>query len=1498
MPTTWNKNLKRGPPMSPNNSSNKPNNSAVEEGEIASPHRNHSNSVPHSQPNNYHHKGHQASSYNSNGHHNSRRSGSHYTAQYNNRQTQRHTQLSRHSTHPNSTSSLRSGSISGNTPIGGNGKSTSVSSIHEEGEISNNSTFSNNANTTGVTSSSSSSFKFHHRFHGPPLNNRRGSLSDKNHRDSSRDPRDVRDIRKDPGYSSYYHRQSSSSSQSSVQQPLQSSSSSGLPIGSYAELIPTSEKVSHSNGIFSSSKIGISSLKNDGKGASVTKSAPNWEPPSRHASSGSINKSGGALSSGRANSVGSSHSSTSSRGNIDRRPGGNSSVNHSSNVAAGPFSAAPPPGERRRSISTGYREINDNTNRNLTSGSGKDSGYGSSLSDSKGEETNNYYGPASSGWKKKAGSSGINRDLSAYGAKSRERENNKGDGGVERTVSLTHPKQRFKPPPSRPGERLSSSPSNTYFRSTEIKGFSPPPSKPFFQSRETLMEMTKNDSKPNFVSRPRVDPREKQQFIKKDTSSSSTYTITTKISHENHQSNEYEASSSPSKSNSSIPLTCESLGNKSDMDKAVELIGILSKMNSDEFKDTSTPSSTILPSNEQIMNQISDLDSQINKKRCDLDIIEDEIKDALQDEKDRKRLEQERFKRERELEEVIEKEKSDWKKERETDACEEAHMTDRIDKLRRVKTSENNNNLERESQQLTMLQRQILDQKQSLQVKAKQSIQGELRRFDVTSKITIENSQHDAHEANKQVEMLTLDSETATTAIEQEKQRLREVTQASVEQSSKSDDCIPLHVSQKVRTLIDFTKDTSSEIENVISSILTENQKRARKAHEESSSSILHDCDDPLPPDLVPDLTSQSNSRVREVNGFGNALYSEPSETPFYESINRNHSAIHCYVKERMRQKNRTLKRRWIELAEEYTVRQKRYTNQLSKEAAGTLPGNNWNSIHTEPAPPESDMMATMTIPNRRSRRSGGASSFFTSDVVRSEYDQQQIIAQLEEKEKKEKTIKEGGSQLPRQQCDLERELNVGYKDNFSSRHVKDPLRSEADQHHINPWSDREKCIFFDAFLIHPKDFRRIASYLRNKSTRECVAFYYDSKKVVPYKAALKEHTMRKKKRCNTISWDSTIQAALAMGAAVTAGSSDDKPVIFSLPVHDDSYFTKDFHPMRFEMFENCDITTTQDSEKDYNQSDGCSEMKFFLNDSVRKLLHTNEERIAPNSDTDDNKSRVSASKPSSYGEKKRSKIETSGRKSTPKSIEVEKTNEEPEKFTHEGEKEPLENNGMNGIETKDGNEIGFEQENFNSMNGTLQGNISYFDNELGSRLYASQSDQWIHSNRSSYNPVDQHHHTLNETRQNHFEMNRQHDNLRRHHDQMKMNQHWLEQRRQQQHLDRQRLEQFQHQQVHHLLTGNHDLNHPQNSQQIMSWLMHQQQQSSRAPHTNGYSMQLGRMHGVNLEQNDILHQSTNLSSNDNQGRLAMNIGRDDLNLLARIADATRSNHHQDPRNL
>ena len=187
-------------------------------------------------------------------------------------------------------------------------------------------------------------------------------------------------------------------------------------------------------------------------------------------------------------------------------------------------------------------------------------------------------------------------------------------------------------------------------------------------------------------------------------------------------------------------------------------------------------------------------------------------------------------------------------------------------------------------------------------------------------------------------------------------------------------------------------------------------------------------------------------------------------------------------------------------------------------------------------------------------------------------------------------------------------------------------MQDEKERHNVNPWTDIEKCIFLDRFLQHPKDFRKIASFLKNKSVQDCISFYYDSKQSVPYKAALKEHLNRKKRK-DSGSWEATIQASLSMGAIICAGISAEKPLIFKLPSNDNTFYTRHFHPMKMELLgsikddETLEVTAAEYKEEEDDEFlDQASSLGnlFSVDPSQRKHLNhasPSERRMSPFSD-------------------------------------------------------------------------------------------------------------------------------------------------------------------------------------------------------------------------------------------------------------------------------------------
>ena len=65
----------------------------------------------------------------------------------------------------------------------------------------------------------------------------------------------------------------------------------------------------------------------------------------------------------------------------------------------------------------------------------------------------------------------------------------------------------------------------------------------------------------------------------------------------------------------------------------------------------------------------------------------------------------------------------------------------------------------------------------------------------------------------------------------------------------------------------------------------------------------------------------------------------------------------------------------------------------------------------------------------------------------------------------------------------------------------------------MSKWSDEERQIFVERFTQSPKNFGYISSFLENRTTEQCIQFYYMTKKQENYKNLLRKHTLATRRR-------------------------------------------------------------------------------------------------------------------------------------------------------------------------------------------------------------------------------------------------------------------------------------------------------------------------------------------------------------------------------------------------
>jgi hypothetical protein len=93
-------------------------------------------------------------------------------------------------------------------------------------------------------------------------------------------------------------------------------------------------------------------------------------------------------------------------------------------------------------------------------------------------------------------------------------------------------------------------------------------------------------------------------------------------------------------------------------------------------------------------------------------------------------------------------------------------------------------------------------------------------------------------------------------------------------------------------------------------------------------------------------------------------------------------------------------------------------------------------------------------------------------------------------------------------------------------------LQVERYSSFTNIWTDLEKAIFVDKFLQYPKNFHKIASFLANRTTKDCIKFYYDSKSTIEFKSLLKEFDNRRR-QTGKLNWNYSIKASHMVGSSL-----------------------------------------------------------------------------------------------------------------------------------------------------------------------------------------------------------------------------------------------------------------------------------------------------------------------------------------------------------------------------
>ncbi|KAM0787666.1 hypothetical protein ACM66B_003729 [Microbotryomycetes sp. NB124-2] len=155
--------------------------------------------------------------------------------------------------------------------------------------------------------------------------------------------------------------------------------------------------------------------------------------------------------------------------------------------------------------------------------------------------------------------------------------------------------------------------------------------------------------------------------------------------------------------------------------------------------------------------------------------------------------------------------------------------------------------------------------------------------------------------------------------------------------------------------------------------------------------------------------------------------------------------------------------------------------------------------FYPEPATPGPSVASGRAM--RRSAVTGG--SFGYGDAVRSEAEFLEILASLETADMRDPTVRatRTAAVVPDMIIDdTERREFIGLDDD-SRRKVDNPVEFYGVRAPLDLWTEDEVQVFCKRFAAYPKQFGRIASALPDKTTAQCVLFYYRMKNTIDFRS-------------------------------------------------------------------------------------------------------------------------------------------------------------------------------------------------------------------------------------------------------------------------------------------------------------------------------------------------------------------------------------------------------------
>lgn len=231
-------------------------------------------------------------------------------------------------------------------------------------------------------------------------------------------------------------------------------------------------------------------------------------------------------------------------------------------------------------------------------------------------------------------------------------------------------------------------------------------------------------------------------------------------------------------------------------------------------------------------------------------------------------------------------------------------------------------------------------------------------------------------------------------------------------------------------------------------------------------------------------------------------LYHQPTDTEVYMTNKRQYAGFKRRLMENFKRRQASKNERDNSLTQTYSKLMTEWLKKVEKVEN--------SKKHKEKVAKNRELFEKV-FPELRKQREEKERFSRVGARVKSDAEMDEILDGLQEQENEDKKMRAYAVIPPILLEERKR------KHRYTNRNgvIEDPITEYKDHKNINIWTEQEKEIFREKYLLNPKNFVVIGSYLERKSVSDCIQFYYSTKKKENYKMLVKRRIRRRQKPNN-----------------------------------------------------------------------------------------------------------------------------------------------------------------------------------------------------------------------------------------------------------------------------------------------------------------------------------------------------------------------------------------------